>query len=585
MSQTTIAHNQLHDFKTNFSSGPAREARTAKPPIDVSARFLADHFAGEHAFHLPWFQRAYAWDDEHAARLLADIVFAMRQEKKHYFLGHVLLAGPREDNRHALIDGHQRTLTLTIIFALLRDCAPTPDDANRIDRLIREPGFSNLNSSPLPGYRLQPQPSIAQFVATFVQAPGGTTSEPQDADLTPSETEQIIIDNRNRLRSLLKECAATPHDWHALANFLLHCCYLVVERVNDQEEAWSMLALEESTGMPFHSSERLKNSLISAVPRDRQEEANRKWQIWQSQLGSDDLACLLHHVRSLLLLRRSNQPIEQDLIRRISAEGYEDLFDHQIGPNVTNFVAMKSGRLGAWRHRGTLAASLIPLQWLERDFWVAPALRWLSVNESQSLETVKFFAHLDRLSWLLRISSNDPIQHERHFLRLCREIAPGRRIAEIPALKITDQMRNETISNLMSRTFFEKKYSRLIMRRLGLALGSDPGEVDGVEATIEHILPRRPEPDSHWRETFKPKNAIKDSVHRLGNLAILSLTDNQKAGVKPYNEKRNLLRKSRFATAKHAATYDEWTQETIDARTLALTNLLLKTWQLPTITK
>lgn len=346
-----------------------------------------------------------------------------------------------------------------------------------------------------------------------------------------------------------------------------------------------MLALEESTGLPFHSAERLKNSLISAVPRDRQEQANRKWQIWQSQLGSDDLACLLHHVRSLLLLRRSNQPIEQDLIRRISAEGYEELFKHQIEPNVANFVAMKSGRLGAWRHRGTLAAALTPLQWLERDFWVAPALRWLSVNEHQSLETVKFFIHLDRLSWLLRISSNDPIQHERHFLRLCREIAPGRRVAEIPALKINDQMRNEAISNLTSRTFFEKKYSRLILRRIGLALGADPGEIDGVEATIEHILPRRPEPDSEWREKFKHKNAIKDSVNRLGNLAILSLKDNQKAGIKPYPEKRNVLKKSRFATARHAAAYDDWTQATIEARTLAMTNLLLKAWQLPTIAK
>jgi Protein of unknown function DUF262/Protein of unknown function (DUF1524) len=584
MSRQVIEHNRVLEFTSGTIPDTTQATITPAPPLDVSARLLADHFSGAHAFHLPWFQRAYAWDDEHAARLLADIVFALRQGKTNYFLGHVLLAGLRQDTRLALIDGHQRTLTLTIIFALLRDCAPTAEDAGRVDRLIREPGFSEIAIATKSGFRLQPQPSISEFVAAFVQQPGSTLREPQDDEITPSETEQIIIENRNRLRSLLSEFTTSPDNWHALTNFLLNSCYLVVERVDDQEEAWSMLALEESTGLPFHSSERLKNSLISAVPRNCQEEANQKWERWQSRLGSDDLTRLMHHVRSLLFERRSNQPLEQDLIKRISATGYEDLFDRHIGPNVENFIALKCGKLGPWRQRSAVAAALTPLHWLERDFWLAPALKWLSINGPQHSETATFFRCLDRLSWLLRISSNDPVQHERHFLRLCREIEPGRKVAQIPALTITDQVRNDAIANLMSRTFFEKKYSRLIMRRIGFELGTDPGEIDGIEATIEHVLPRRPDNDSYWRQQFKSKNAIKDSVHRLGNLAILSLAENQKAGVKPYPEKRYLLRRSKFAPTRQAAAHDAWTPETIEQRTLALTNVLLAAWRLPRVT-
>lgn len=581
MSRQTAEHNQVLEFAPEPSRDIPATKRPSRPPIDVSAHFLVDHFSGEHAFHLPWFQRAYAWDEEHAERLLADIKFALHQNKTHYFLGHVLLAGPRQDTRLALIDGHQRTLTLTIIFALLRDSAPTPEDANRIDRLIREPGFSEIGASTNTGFRLQPQPSICDFVARFVQAPGGTNCEPQDTDLIPSETEQIIIENRNGLRALLDEFATSPQKWHALTNFLLHSCYLVVERVDDQDEAWSMLALEESTGLPFHSSERIKNSLIAAVPREHQEEANQKWERWQSQLGSDDLTRLMHHVRSLLLQRRSNQPLEQDLIKRVSAMGYEDLFDNHIGPNVENFIALKSGRFGPWRQRSAVAAAVTPLHWLERDFWVAPALKWLSINGAQHPETATFFADLDRLSWLLRISSNDPVQHERHFLRLSRQIVPERKVAEIPALAITEQVRKEAIANLTSRTFFEKKYSRLIMRRIGFELGSDPGEIDGDRATIEHVLPRRPDADSRWREQFRSKGAIKANIHRLGNLAILSLKDNQKVGNSAYPEKRNCLKRSKFTPTRHAAAYDVWTPEIIDERTRVLTNVLLAAWRLP----
>lgn len=556
----------------------------AAPPLKVAVRLLEDHFGGESAFYLPWFQRAYAWDEEHAARLLSDVTQAMQDEKPHYFLGHILLAGPEGAERVALIDGHQRTLTLTIIFALLRDMAPTPAEGDRLAKLLSlasaPPG--SIDAAPATIWRLKPQDPIAPFVERFVQASGATLHEVTDTDPAPSEIESNILDNRNRLRVLLEQNLATPDDWRRFVDFLLTRCYLVVEQNPDEDDAWAMLAVEETTGLPFHSNERLKVSLISAIDRQRQPEASLKWEKWQARLGQDDMQRMVGHVRAIRLGYRSTKPLEQDLIWLMSKDGgYETLFDNHIGPGVAHFLDLRERDVGPWRLRKVIARPIQKMQWLERDFWVPPAMKWLTDKGARDPETAEFFTQLERLSWILRISSNDPVQHERHFLRLCKQIRPTARLADIKGLAISAAMHDATLSNLLSRTFFEKKYSRLILRRISAELGSDSGDIDGVNATVEHVLPRRPAAGSPWRKAFPGKNAIKENTHRLGNLAVLSLAHNQEAGIEPYEVKRQLLRRSTYALARNAAVAADWTPDVIERRSRDLVNLLLKTWKLP----
>src|SRR5262245_39984483 len=98
--------------------------------INVEVLRLEELFSSRFRFYLPWFQRAYAWGEEHASRLLADVLRAMTGPKKRYFLGHVKLAKPNNRPDSAIIDGQQRAITLTILFALLRDSlAGVPEGA------------------------------------------------------------------------------------------------------------------------------------------------------------------------------------------------------------------------------------------------------------------------------------------------------------------------------------------------------------------------------------------------------------------------------------------------------------------------
>ncbi len=143
---------------------------THQPPttgLRVAYQTVEELFGTDYAFHLPWFQRAYAWGEEHAHRFLADVARAYLDGRPRYVLGDIILAQREGERRQTIVDGQQRCFTLTILFALLRARAPDPALAGRVGRLISVP----WDDDPLGPYRLAPQPSIAAFLMLSMKPP------------------------------------------------------------------------------------------------------------------------------------------------------------------------------------------------------------------------------------------------------------------------------------------------------------------------------------------------------------------------------------------------------------------------------
>ena len=129
-----------------------------KQGLTVDFVTVEELYAGPYTFNLPWFQRAYAWTEDLALRLLNDIHQAYMDCARRYFIGHVLLARKSGEERHILVDGQQRAVTLTILFALLRHkLAGTPWEARMAPLLEAGAGPDGAR------YRLTPQPTIESF--------------------------------------------------------------------------------------------------------------------------------------------------------------------------------------------------------------------------------------------------------------------------------------------------------------------------------------------------------------------------------------------------------------------------------------
>ena len=68
---------------------------------------------------IPFFQRAYVWQNEQWERLVADKKFVTRT-RKPYFMGSVILKEERDQQGqllgHTIIDGQQRLTTFAIFY-------------------------------------------------------------------------------------------------------------------------------------------------------------------------------------------------------------------------------------------------------------------------------------------------------------------------------------------------------------------------------------------------------------------------------------------------------------------------------------
>lgn len=97
--------------------------------------------------------------------------------------------------------------------------------------------------------------------------------------------------------------------------------------------------------------------------------------------------------------------------------------------------------------------------------------------------------------------------------------------------------------------------------------------------SIEHIFPRKPKYES-W-DSFNQLDDYQKhcTLHSLGNLVLLSKSNNSKVGNKPFEIKKETFSKASYSTIEICKN-DEWTQETILDRGRGLLNFMSFRWNI-----
>ena len=89
---------------------------------------LSKIFSSDFEYHIPGYQRPYAWTEDETGALFDDLYgFFQTENTENFFLGSIVLIKD-EQNRYAdVIDGQQRLTTLSILFAVLADTFDNED--------------------------------------------------------------------------------------------------------------------------------------------------------------------------------------------------------------------------------------------------------------------------------------------------------------------------------------------------------------------------------------------------------------------------------------------------------------------------
>ena len=545
--------------------------------IRIRSISLQSLFLRNGPFHLPWAQRSYAWREEHVRRLLSDLLAGYDSAERPYFLGYVSTARTAEGSGSAIADGQQRLITLSLLFAELRSRIPAGEVRDCLTACL-------LKSSDHSDAIITLQENIRQvYLEQLVNDAGAADERSIEGDLCPPE--QGLILNRYAIADALDASElTTPDQLEAFARFCLTRCAVAFQVVDSEEEALQMLATEEETGLPFHSIERSKVTLLSIMPRNDHVAAGELWSAMQARVGHDGLSELLSQLRIIKAGKSwrggSNTPAETDLATQyeINKRGITFLRE-DLAPALDAYHLLRSCDEGATPRPEVAAdptwqAALTQLNWLDQCHWHIPAIAWLLRFGTDHKAAPQFFAELDRHAWIYRIANEDQKLTSRDFARLADRILSTDDPAILLPMKVPGRFVAAAKQSLSTRTFYYKNYAKIVLRRLSLLLGHDPGPSDNLKICGEHIMPRNPTPASEWHRNFGDKSKAKQYSDRIGNFCFLTPQDNDAIGNSDWDVKRPVLAASGLTLAIEAAEYDVWTRDTIQSRSDKLISLL-----------
>lgn len=569
---------------------PNRPRVFAKAPEPMTAEVMTIGrlFDGSFRFRLPCFQRSYAWRTENVARLLADLRLAALKDgpRRFYPLGRLMLARQPGSADVEIVDGHQRMVTLTMLFAVLRDLESDPVLADRLHRMILDETWPANDPR---RFILSVKAHPATLFESVVQQRGTTDNDPDFAREELSETERNIVANRDCIRSELLAPGIGAPFRSELAKFLIDCCRFVTVIVDDADDAWTMLNTEQETRLAFNHADEAKSMILSAMPASNHASAGHLWESCESMLAPEDMYRLLGHIRALAWRGRAQsiRPVEAEIVERfaLASDGLAFMADHMV-PYATRMRDVRRRQVGrAGPERDAIARHIEYMTWVDPHSWMPAVLLWMKVRGSDAPDTLDFIWRLDRLVWLSKIAGVDPGVQETRLHHLLGEIEALRRPDAMSRLAVDHKLRADAISNMRSANLAAKHYAGNLLRRLSLILGAEPGPIIRDEVTIEHILPRNPHGCRAWLDIFRSPDGCKAHHQKLGNVVLLSGRENQQAGTLSWQEKRAILEQCDFALARGAARGSEWTPRTIGERTDRLISLLLADFGLPPLGK
>ena len=123
---------------------------------------LSKIFSSDFEYHIPGYQRPYAWTEDETGALFDDLYgFFQTENTENFFLGSIVLIKD-EQNRYAdVIDGQQRLTTLSILFAVLADTFDNEDYKMDCKKYLQEKG------NVLEGIEAQPRFSSRKKTSRF----------------------------------------------------------------------------------------------------------------------------------------------------------------------------------------------------------------------------------------------------------------------------------------------------------------------------------------------------------------------------------------------------------------------------------
>ncbi|WP_163558795.1 DUF262 domain-containing protein [Halomonas sp. NO4] len=538
-------------------------------------------------FHIPEYQRPYAWEVEQAEELFDDLWTFMEQEDKseEYFLGSIVLVKDDRTNRADVVDGQQRLTTLTLLLAAIRDRLRAIDEwKGAFDDFVMEPGSRALGLEAKP--RLFLRTRDQDFFNRYAQTPGSMGDLVKLDKSRYRDSQLNIIQNGcyylERLGNLDDEQVGR------FGQFIVRNCILVLVSTESFKSAYRIFSVMNDRGLDLEPSDILKANIISGIGERERTQYTELWEDAEVRLSRKGFNDLIAHIRMIFRKEKYRRSVLDEFNDYVVKEvpGSKALMDSVILPYADAFEVIKNRSYVSTDRADNINELFSWLHRVNNMDWAPVAMEFVRRFDGDSETLEKHLVKLERLAASMFIRGVYVTPRVERYGRVLTELEAGKNLLEKgSSLDLTPQAQKETLERLNDNVYDYPALLRMyIMLRMDSFLAATNVSYKHQTTTIEHVLPQNPSDGSQWLNDWSEAQR-EYWANRLGNLVLLSRQKNSEASnydfdlkKKKYFQTRNGV--SLYACSTQVLNHAKWTEQEVKARHQDLLNVFARNWQL-----
>ena len=526
--------------------------------INIQNEDLQTIFSNGKKYFVPRFQRDYSWDTEQLEDLWEDI-FELEENDYHY-MG-ILVMQVIDGKTFKVIDGQQRLTTFSLMVLA---------GIKRLKELNQEERVEILHNQ----YIGTKSAITLKYDNKLVLNKNNNFSY-KEAVIG----EEIPIEKSNSVKLMGKALDFFYKKFNDLkpdeivdyivnTSIILHFTTIYVK---DEIKAYKIFETFNARGVQLSSGDLLKNYLFILIDKDDDmpqgfiDGLDEKWTGIGSNLGGKNYTeYILTQWNSCHKLIRKVElfkEITTDITNEIKARKYLN----QLHTDSRLYGALQNSNHEFWKDnqdKKTIKESL--------DF-----LKLFNIKQPLSLLLIAYNKHKSQFSKILKwisifslrynvICSQHNGEQEKLYNKIALQILNDCKIYQIKQELLTlypqdDIFKRDFIDKTIPTKHSSKKARYLLARLVEKQSGQ---HIDEEELTIEHILPLKP--SEQWQNTFGDHWQLFNQ--RLGNMALVSFSENKQLEQKDFESKKEILNKSIYKSFNNIDDYQEWYSGTIENR-------------------
>jgi len=505
-------------------------------------------------YKIPQYQRPYKWEDEQVYKLWDDIYEACENEEPNYFLGSIITAKPRDDEKSAyvdVVDGQQRLTTLMILFCVLRDLYPTINQAAAEENPFAV-DMDTINSSiALHGKskRLKLNTHAAHqsdFEKLILNGNTLENKKPYKYQVRTDEEPKYKFINtalifKEKLEELGEDSAAE------FINFLFNQVKIIRIDCKNREFAIKLFQVLNDRGMDLTAADLIKSFLIEKLYKKYDGDSDTAKQK-ESQFISDwremeqnikDLDISLNELFIIYEYFTLGQNPKKSLYEELQTI-FKDKDPNEVISDIKEFAYAYKSKI--WDSNNKALYSFWYIRW--SMYWKAILLTAYHTNYS-NIDGI--IIELRRFYYLYWIGGKTLSQIKQTSFNLIKWIKEKKTIEEIRKelnQKLEIDKIEELALNGLSDTYASSSAwckPLLLLIEYNTTDHSSPAFIElNNELHLEHIIPREYKKFKEWSHiTEDVKNKW---LETFGNLTLLSGAKNIEASNNPFDVKMEVYK-------------------------------------------